>query len=86
MFILFQQPEKNQCVYAYYVKYGTISFEFLTIVILFSASFRLVKPLMGPAEHRVMLRLEHRSYVGNRLLSAHNTHLFIDVSALDEGS
>lgn len=59
---------------------------FDTVVTGGTAAFRLIKPLAGPAEHHVMLRLENRSYIGNRLLSAHNTHIFIDVSGLDEGS
>ncbi|XP_053377334.1 fibulin-1-like isoform X2 [Mercenaria mercenaria] len=45
-----------------------------------TATFRLVKPLIGPNDIRVMLRLENRSYIGNKLLSAHNAHLRLFVS------
>ncbi|KAL4226954.1 hypothetical protein ACF0H5_014931 [Mactra antiquata] len=44
------------------------------------AMFRLVRPIIGPREIHVMLRLENRSYIGNKLLSAHNGHLIIYVS------
>ena len=45
-----------------------------------SAAFRLVRPLQGPRDMRVMLRLENRSYIGNKLISAHNAHLQLYVS------
>ncbi|XP_060565589.1 fibulin-1-like isoform X2 [Ruditapes philippinarum] len=53
---------------------------FDTVVEGETAMFRLVKPLIGPDDIRVMIRLENRSYIGNKLLSAHNAHLRIFVS------
>ncbi|XP_069142653.1 fibulin-1-like isoform X7 [Argopecten irradians] len=48
-----------------------------------SAALNLIKPVIGPAEYELVLRLENWNILGNQLFSVYLTHVMVDVSASD---
>ncbi|XP_021357401.1 fibulin-1-like isoform X2 [Mizuhopecten yessoensis] len=46
-----------------------------------AAALNLVKPVIGPAEYELVLRLENWNILGNQLFSVYLTHVLVDISA-----